>query len=551
MKLRGFTLALAGLCAGSAMGQTPAVTEIANIYSWTLAGLPNYGTAKGSIFAVFGTNLSATTVPLQGGPLKTTLSGVTLNVTVNGTAVQPLLYYLSPTQINAVLPSATPAGTGTLTVTNGSGTSAGYPIKVVESAFGLLTFNYGSGPLAGFNASNNGAYLGFTAAANPGDVLELWGTGLGPVADDAAGGPVSDAATVYIGGVAVTPQYQGRSSYTGLDQINVEVPQGVTGCNVSVVVKTGDYVSNFGTLPVAATGRTCSDDNNPLTGSILNQIAQSGTLSIGAVSLNESTTQPETIDGIVISPGGTTDSGSAGFFKITYSQLVTGAYSTASVGSCTVSFYNASASSQTPPPAFTFTYLNAGPNVNINGPDGLIAMPLKTETVQGTTYESYTTPSADTSFIPAAGGSFTFDNGSGGPDVGAFTASLNLASPLVWSNINSISTVTRANGQLINWTGGDPGTFVSINGFSYGAIAGSSTDFVVGGFICQAPASAGSFTVPSAVLLSMPQSTTVAGVSFSSLAVSNVSAPVTFKATGLDLGVALATFESSIAVTYQ
>ncbi len=96
-------------------------------------------------------------------------------------------------------------------------------------------------------------------------------------------------------------------------------------------------------LPVAATGRTCSDDNNPVTGAILNEIAQSGTLSIGAVTLTETTTQPQTIDGIVVSPGGTTDRGSAGFFKITYGQLVTGAYSTPSIGSCAVNFFNATA----------------------------------------------------------------------------------------------------------------------------------------------------------------------------------------------------------------
>ncbi len=220
--------------AGSASWRPP-LPEIANIYSWTLAGLPNYGTAQGSIFAVFGTNLSSTTVPLQGGPLQTTLSGVSLTVSVNGTATQPLLYYLSPTQINAVLPSSTPVGKAH-TVTNSGGTSTGYPINVVASAFGLLTFNW-LGPLAGFNASNNGAYLGFSASANPGDILELWGTGLGPVADDAAGGPVSAPATVYIGGIAADVQYHGRSSYTGLDQINVVVPTGVTGCNVSVVVQ--------------------------------------------------------------------------------------------------------------------------------------------------------------------------------------------------------------------------------------------------------------------------------------------------------------------------
>jgi len=254
----------------------------------------------------------------------------------------------------------------------------------------------------------------------------------------------------------------------------------------------------------------------------------------------------------VISPGGTTDSGSAGFFSITASQLNSGAYATSSIGSCAVTFYNASQSSQSPPPAFTFTFLNAGPDVNINGPDGAIAMPLQTQTLNGTTYYSYSTPQADNSFIPASGGLFKFDNGSGGPDVGPFTAQLQLTSPLVWSNMNAISTVTRSSGLTVTWTGGDSSTYVGITGLSIGFInPGDTTDFVVGSFTCEAPASAGSFTVPPAVLLEMPASASLEGISFSSLSLSNFTTPVTFKATGLDVGIVEASFGSTITVTYQ
>jgi uncharacterized protein (TIGR03437 family) len=550
MRFAGITLALAGIFAGNALGQTPNVTELANIYSWTLAGLPNYGTARGSIFAIFGTSLSSTTVPLQGGPLQTTLSGVSLTVTVNGVSVQPLLYFLSPGQINAVLPSETPVGTGTITVTNGTETSAPFPIQVVESAFGLLTFNYGSGQVAGFDASNGGAYLGFSASANPGDILELWGTGLGPVADDATGGPVSDPAVVFIGGIAATLQYHGRSGYTGLDQINVQVPTGVSGCNVSVVVQTGSYVSNFATIPVTATGRTCSDPSNPLSASILSQAAQTGSLSIGIVGLNKATTPGTTVAGQTFG-GGTVEDGFASFFKINYSQLTGGASPSGggatSLGSCVVAFYNATTAS-TAPPTVTFTYLNAGPDVNINGPDGALAMPLTSEAG----IDIYTTPATDTTFIPDTGGNFTFNNGTGGPDVGAFsTTQLNMTSPLTWSNMGSISTVTRANGVTVNWTGGDPSTYVSITGTSFGSIGGSDINLVVGDFTCQAPVAPGTFTVPAPVLLSLPPSFTVDGVSVSNLSVSNVTGPVTFSAPGLDVGLVEGNVLNTITVTYQ
>lgn len=557
MKLAGFTLAVAGILAGNALGQIPTVTGLLNNYSNTLPGLPNYGIAQGSIFVIYGTSFSSSQIGLQAPPLQAKLNGVTISVTVNGTTTSPLFYYLYPTQIAAVLPSATPVGTGTITVATSAGTSAAFPIQVVASAFGLLTTNNGSGPAQGYDASINpdNPYIlfNFTTAANPGDVLELWGTGLGPVADDATGVKVNVPVTVYIGGIAVTPQYAGRSSYTGLDQINVEVPSGVLGCYVSAVLQAGDLVSNFGTLAVAAKGsRTCSDANNPLTSSILSGISETGTYSIGVVSLNESTTPPQSIDGIVISPGGTTDSGSAGFLKITGLQLNSGAYATASIGSCVVSFYSASASSQSPPTPFNFTFLNAGLDVNINGPGGAIAMPLNTQTIQGITYYGYSTPQADTSFIPAAGGTFNFDNGSGGPDVGAFTTQIQFTSPLVWSNMNDISTVTRSNGVTVTWTGGEAGTYVGITGLSVGFVTpGDVSSLVVGTFTCEAPVAPGTFTVPPPVLLELPASASIEGISFSTLALSNFTVPVTFKATGLDLGLAEANFETSTTVTYQ
>jgi uncharacterized protein (TIGR03437 family) len=82
-------------------------------------------------------------------------------------------------------------GTGTITVTTSAGTSAAFPIQVVASDFGLLTSNNGSGPAKGYDASidasNQYVLFNFSEAANPGDILELWGTGLGPVPGDATG----------------------------------------------------------------------------------------------------------------------------------------------------------------------------------------------------------------------------------------------------------------------------------------------------------------------------------------------------------------------------
>jgi hypothetical protein len=99
--------------------------------------------------------------------------------------------------------------------------------------------------------------------------------------------------------------------------------------------------------------------------------------------------------------------------------------------------------------------------------------------------------------IPANGQSYTF-TGAGGLDVGAFSTNLNFPPPLVWTNQPSITTVNRAQGQLITWSGGAKGTYVRISGQSAVAVGVGAT------FLCVAPVDDGQFMVPSWILLALP-----------------------------------------------
>jgi hypothetical protein len=158
-----------------------------------------------------------------------------------------------------------------------------------------------------------------------------------------------------------------------------------------------------------------------------------------------------------------------------------GAFAFSSVGGCSVWSFTANANSQTAPNPFQLATLNAGPDVDITGPDGLIAMPLQTQ--DGVM--SYSTPSGQADFIPASGGSFTFANGSGGPDIGAFSVQLQMAPPATFSNVASLATITRANGVTVNWAGGNPNSTVDIEGLSIGSIGGS--DSADGRFLLVGP----------------------------------------------------------------
>ena len=60
--------------------------------------------------------------------------------------------------------------------------------------------------------------------------------------------------------------------------------------------------------------------------------------------------------------------------------------------------------------------------------------------------------------IPSSGGTFTF-TGSGGADVGPFTATVTMSNPLFnWTNQSAAATVDRTQGLTYTWTGGLPGT---------------------------------------------------------------------------------------------
>ncbi|HWE00316.1 MAG TPA: hypothetical protein VG345_14800, partial [Bryobacteraceae bacterium] len=328
--------------AASLVAQSPAPNSVQNPASNILPGLPNFGIAQGSIFVVYGSNLGPSTISIAPSlPLPTALSGTSIQITVGGATVTAPMVYTLNTQIAAVLPSNTPIGSGSLTVTynNASGST---PIQVVKSNFGISTLNQtGTGPAV--VTFGDYSVASGTKSAKTGDTLILWGTGLGPISgDDAAAPTPSDLGTpvsVFVGGVQANVVYRGRSAEPGLDQINFTVPPGVTGCAVSVVVQTGNTVSNTTTMAIAQSNGACSDPSGISVSSFAPVLSSKGTASVGVVDLFQ--------DSIGINIGGkttttTTGFGSAVFQKFTADQVgsVTSLLGQGSLGSCTVSTYS-------------------------------------------------------------------------------------------------------------------------------------------------------------------------------------------------------------------
>ncbi len=546
---------------GTTSSTAPSIGKnaILNVASYAYVGLPNSSIAQGSLFTIFGTNLGPSSSPALGFPLQTTLGGVTIAVTSGSTTVNAIPMYVSATQISAVLPDNTPTGSATLTVSYNGQTSAAAPFQVVASSFGIFAANQaGSGPGIITNAGYQ--VLTLTSALHPNDVGIIWGTGLGASPGDTGSAPPPQTnlsglnLSVYVGTTQATVLYQGRSFFTGEDQINFQIPSGVLGCHVPIAVLIGNVVSNFVTMPIAPAGtNTCSDPTGPTT-TQLTGIASSGTVSTGGVGLTRTTS---TVN--LGSLGGTqtsiSDGGSAAFDKYTYQQVLSAnPFQTFTLGACTVYTFTGSSAGNVTTGGVTPTYLDAGSQITVTGPNGVKQLPKTTTTVNGQTTISYYASlggNASGQSLYLSPGSYMV-SGPGGADVGAFSQTVNIATPLTWTN-SSITTVNRSAGQVITWTGGDPSSEVVIDGFSL--VLGTNpdgSDSVGGFFYCVAPQSAGQFTVPAVVLLSLPASVANAliPIPLGSLVVSNqIEVPMTIP----NISLAYFSFaaETSQSVTFQ
>ncbi len=507
----------------------PSVSALQNNYSYTQPGLPNYGISPGSLFIIKGTSLANTTNTNETFPLTTNLNGTSVSVTVNGTTTQPTLYYILPTQIGAVLPENTPIGTGTLTVTSGAQASPPVPIQVVQSDFGILTYNgAGFGPAYAFDTN----YIPITAThpATPGQLILFWGTGVGPdpANDDKTEPQQANNLTnidmqVLIGGVSAQVFYKGRSSYPGVDEVFVYVPATLPlGCYDSVVTRSGSLTSNYGTIPVAQNGAASCSDQISIINGWESQVGKTSA-NVGYLFLANETRQTAT--------GSQTTSGAQGQFKSDnsaqiYSELFSDGF--VSVGNCIVDQHSSAGAP---------VILTAGPSLTVSGPGGEQAS--FTYTAGRNPPYSVTLPGT---FLPSSGGSFTFNGAGGaGAQIGSFSVSLTVPPPITWTNMAAASSITASQGFTVNWTGGTSNGLVLITGDSTGA-AGLDVSFK-----CFASAAGGTFAIPPEVTLSLPATTTSASLSLISL-----ENPVSFAASGLDLGFAYGGFESTTSLAnYQ
>jgi uncharacterized protein (TIGR03437 family) len=418
-------------------------------------------------------------------PLPTTqgLAGTTIQVTVGGDTETCIMLYTVASQVAAILPSATPVGAGTLTLSY-QGEPGAIAIQVVAANLGTFALNEdGTGPGIFTDLSYNP--ITYVHTAHPGDTVVLWGSGLGAITGNETEPPTPvqldiGQIQILVGNQPATVLWGGRSSYAGLDQINFVVPAGVSGCKTSVAVIVKGVTGNVTSIAVAPAGQTtCGDTVGALTAANLQKAIANGSISGANVQLSR-----------VV---GGNDQLSAQFVNYPLDSLIRSfAGSTGpSIGSCLAyETYAATLKVTDPtPPAL----LDAGPQLTITGPAG-------TKTIDATSPGSYQATLATGSPVYISPGNYTVSNGVGGSNVGAFTWSLTLPPSIIPTNIPA--SINRAQDLNLTWTGGTGFSVVTI--FGYSAVPVTSTLLSYVEFICNADPSAGQFTIPSAILNLLP-----------------------------------------------
>jgi uncharacterized protein (TIGR03437 family) len=199
--------------------------------------------APGELVEIYGTNLALVTTDLDGWPggsLPSPLNGVSVLLGGHGARI----LYVSPGQVDALLPFGAPLGSQRLTLTNANGTSAPFGLNVAAQAPAIYNFAF---------ENSNFSLVSQANPAHASDILVFYTTGMGQTTPPLITGQIVPSAdyntalvTVTIGGVNANVIYSIAAPpyVAGLYQMAVTVPSGLAPGNQPVVATSGGLQSN-------------------------------------------------------------------------------------------------------------------------------------------------------------------------------------------------------------------------------------------------------------------------------------------------------------------
>lgn len=218
------------------------------------------GVGPGSWISIMGRNFANTTTGVS-APFLPALNGVSAQLSGVGGAYSLLMYYVSPTQINAFVPlevaESLYGNPCSVAVTTSNGTTS-YTTQCQPLTPAL--FNYGTQRYA--SATHlDGTIVGVVAGTLPaqsGSTITLWGTGFGQTAPPTStnginhsgtGGILASAVVIFVNSKPATVLYAGMVG-VGLYQFNIQLPDGLASGDYPVTVQIGGVTTDQVLLPV-------------------------------------------------------------------------------------------------------------------------------------------------------------------------------------------------------------------------------------------------------------------------------------------------------------
>ena len=328
-----------------------------------------------------------------------------------------------------------------------------------------------------------------------------------------------------------------------IDLIRFIVPE-VSGCHLPVLITINGAPANVTTMSVGPDSQTCSDGENGLSSDLLNRANQNGQVTIGTVNLSRSSL---TLSGGDI-PAQTleinNDKAAAGFWSFTPVELrqTRGVTGFIEIGTCVAFQFSGQEANNIDPVQDRAVPKDAG-TITLTGPRGTQTIDRLGDGLYSKTLSSgfpglpggipgfpQTFPPTNSGYLDP--GNYTV-TGSGGPDVGPFTANITVPQRPN-TNLDTITSIPRNQPLRITFGTGSGAEYIFVNGFS---VQNAESDAAAGaGFICHAPAAGGSFDVPAAILGLLPVSDTVEGAPTGTLSI-GIGLDNRFTANGLDQGI--------------
>jgi uncharacterized protein (TIGR03437 family) len=230
------------------------------------AAAPVGAVAPQSLGSLFGDSLAATVAQAPSGPLPLSLGGVSLTVQDSaGVSVSAPLLYVSPKQINFMMPPGLATGVATFTISNGAGaplSAIGAVGSVAPTIFSVDGSGAGLAAATAVRVNAGNPSLQFPVPlyacnnspcrALPIDLgldtpvyLSLYGTGIRNRSS-------LDNVLVTINGISVPVLFaRPQPTFPGLDQINIPLPLALRGSGVAaVVIKVDQHQANTVTVDI-------------------------------------------------------------------------------------------------------------------------------------------------------------------------------------------------------------------------------------------------------------------------------------------------------------